>query len=164
MVWARTKLMLQDDLMKPRPVITFNFEGPDPEKFYHEIPSLLAKRFRITEHSIQERKFQWTKGDPEKFKIVWEVNKDIDRYSYYWIEVSLEGSSSKNHGKAAINITGALRTEYLQDTIWEKSILYEVMRMVWHSTFYNRKREIFMQEGRKNISSFMDDIKSLTRS
>jgi hypothetical protein len=163
MVWARTKLMIHDDLFRPRPKITIHYTGPHPEKFYQEIPLLLTSMLRVHEHTIIEKKFEWGKGEPEKFNVKWEVNKDLDKFSYYWVEVSLSGFVSKGHGTADIEINAALRTEYPQDTYWERSLFYEIMRMFWHSIFYSSKRERYMLEGRRTLTMFADELKRLTR-
>ena len=163
MVWARTKLMIHDDLLRPIPLMTIKFEGPHPEKFYREIPDLIESIFRISEHSIQEKKFEWTKGDPQKFNVKWEAAKDLDKFSYYWIEVKLSGSSSKGQGKATISIEGALRTEYPQETILQRSLPYEFMRMLWHSSFYAPTRDKYMKTGRRLMSNFISRLKEITR-
>ena len=67
MVWARTKLMIHDDLLKPLPRVSMKYEGPNPKKFYKEIYNLMLITFRVSEHSIQEKEFHWSKTDPEKF-------------------------------------------------------------------------------------------------
>ncbi|MBU5557755.1 MAG: hypothetical protein QW751_01935 [Candidatus Aenigmatarchaeota archaeon] len=163
MVFARTKIMIHDDLLRPRPRMTIHFSGPDPARLYHEIPHILASVWRVSEHQIHERKFSWSKGDPEKFKISWEATKDLDRFSYYMIVVNLEGTSSKGFGNATIQVEGALRTEYPQDTIWERSLFYEFLRMTWHTVFYKSKRDTYFEEGRRLLSTFIEDLKALTR-
>ncbi|MFH0929327.1 MAG: hypothetical protein V1818_03155 [Candidatus Aenigmatarchaeota archaeon] len=162
MVWARTKLMIHDDLLRPVPKMTMQFDGVDSRKFYKEIYNLLIANFRVHEHSIQEKEFHWSKGNPEKFKIKWELQKDLDKFSYYWVEVSLEGEASKTTGSAKIVVEGALRTEYPQDTAWQKSLLYEFMRMLWHSSFYSSKRDEFMRNGRYLLSSFVNELRVLS--
>ena len=161
MVWARTKLMIQDDLLRPIPNIVMKIEGAHPQKFYKEIYNLMLVNFRVSEHSIQEKEFSWTKGSPEKFKIKWEIDKDLDKFSFYWIEVALEGEITKSSGKVKIEISGSLRTEYPQDTMWQKSLIYEFMRMIWHSTFYSSKRDEFLREGRLLLSNFINELRVL---
>lgn len=139
MVWARAKLMLEEDLFRPMPFITIKFSGKNPERFYKEIYNLLLVSFRVHEHSIQEKEFNWSKGETEKFRIVWELNKDLDKFSYYFIIVRLIGESSKEGGKAEIEVEGVLRTEYPQDTFWQRSLPYEILRMFWHTVFYGSK-------------------------
>lgn len=163
MVWARTKLMIHDDLLRPLPRMTIKFSGPNPEKFYKEIYNLVVMSFRVPEHSIQEKEFSWNKGDPEKFTVKWEIAKDLDKFSYYWIVIDLNVEMSKGHGKADIAVEGALRTEYPQDTIWQKSLLYEFLRMTWHNVFYGSKRNEYLEEGRRLLSFFLDQLKAMAR-
>lgn len=163
MVWARSKLMIEDDLLSPLPVVKIKFSGQNPERFYKELYNLMLLSFRVQEHSIQEKDFQWGKGEVEKFSIRWEINKDLDKFSYYFVEVRLVGEMSKNTGKAEIEVEGLLRTEYPQDTILQRSILYEILRMFWHTTFYNSKRDEYLREGRRLMSIFCDQVKTLTR-
>jgi len=162
MVWARTKLMIHDDLLRPIPKITMNIEGTNPKKFYKEIYNLMLVNFRVSEHSIQEKEFNWSKGEPEKFKIKWEMNKDLDKFSYYHVEISLEGQASKTRGSVKIEVDGSLRTEYPQDTFWQKSLLYEFLRMAWHTMFYSSKRDDFLREGRLLLSSFVNELRVLS--
>lgn len=163
MVWARTKLLIEDDLIKPRNRMEVKFSGINPEKFYHEIPKLIASVFRIDERFIQEKKFSWTHGEPQKFKIAWDVNKELDLNSYYTFIIDLEGMSSKGVGNATIIIEAYLRTEYPQDTFWHRSLAYEMFRMFWHKAFYVSKRDKYMEEGRRLIGIFLSDVKALAR-
>jgi len=163
MVWSRSKIMIQDELLKPRNKVFLDYHGPHPEKFYNEIPQLLMTVFRVNESALQEKKFFWTRGEPMKFKIAWEVDKDLDRFSYLWVDIKLEGSSpSQGDGTASITIEGAIRTEYPQDTFWQKSLLYELLRTFWHKTTYIKQRERFLQDGRRHMSIFIEELKRLT--
>ena len=163
MVWARAKLMIEDDLLSPLPVVRIKFAGQNPERFYKEMYNLMLLSFRVHEHSIQEKDFQWSKGETEKFSIRWEVNKDLDKFSYYFVEVRLNGEMAKNTGKVEIEVEGLLRTEYPQDTFWQRSLIYEILRMFWHTTFYGSKRDEYLREGRRLMSLFCDQVKTLTR-
>jgi len=162
MVIARTKLLLQDDLLKPRPVFRLNFTGPKPVRFYKEIPDILAAAFRVDVGQIQEKYIKWDKGDPQKFRILWEMDKDLDQFSYYMIELELAGSESKGQGSISVSLKdGILRTEYPQDTVWERSLLYEVLRLVWHRMFYSQKREEWIRDGRRMLAVFIDELKKV---
>jgi hypothetical protein len=164
MVIARTKLMIQDDLLRPRPAFRIKYTGPNAARLYEEIPHLLAAAFRTQTGEVQEKKISWTKGETEKFTILWELNKDVDKFSYYYIELELAGSESKGYGSATISLKdGTLRTEYPQETQWERSLLYEVLRMVYHTLFYERKRDFWIRDGRRQLSVFVDELKRLIR-
>jgi len=162
MVFARTKLLIQDDLMRPRPVFRINYTGPRPTKLYKEIPEILASVFRVHVGQIQEKQISWTKGDPEKFRVLWEMDKDIDRFTYVMIELELDGSESKGVGSAKLSLKdGILRTEYPQDTVWERSLLYELLRVFWSKVFYWHKREQYIRDGRRQIAEFIEEVKKV---
>lgn len=163
MVWARSKLAILDDLTTPRARIHIDFRGREPQRLYREIPQMIATVFRVHSGAVQEKKFVMHKGDPEKFKADWEIIKDIDKFSFYKIGVSISGQSSKGVGEATVTITGSLRTEYPQDTVWQRSLFYEILRMFWHSMFYTAKRSRYLAEGRQLITMFADDVKHLTK-
>ena len=163
MAWARTKLMIHDDLLRPLPDMNVELEGVSPEKLYKAVPKLAATIFRTHRDNIQEKTFHWTKSDPAKFKIEWQLDKDLDKFSYYWIELVLEGKSSKGIGNVKITFAPALRTEYPQDTIWHRSLIYEFIRMTWHTLFYASKRDHYLKEGRRLSVLFMDKLKELAK-
>ena len=163
MVVARTKMMIHEELLRPSPVITLHYSGPNPEKFYNEIHNLLITVFKVSDQMIQEKRFVWRKGDPEVFSVSWEVNKDLDKFTYYNIDVSLKGEVKEGHGKADIEFTASMRTEYPQDTILQKSLLYEFLRMFWHNTFYEPKKAEYHREGRRLMAVFIQKLKELTR-
>ena len=90
------------------------------------------------------------------------MEKDIDRFSYYMVELELEGSESKGVGSAKLSLKdGILRTEYPQDTVWERSLLYELLRIVWSKMFYWGKRERYIRDGRRMIAEFIEEVKKV---
>ncbi len=163
MVFARTKLTVEDSFLKPQSKMEMRFSNINAEKLYHEIPKLLSSVFRVDEKHIQEKRFSWTHGEPQNFKVVWDVNKEMDAFSAMVLVLDLEGSSSKGMGNAAIVIEGYLRTEYPQDTFWQRSLLYEMMRMFWHKAFYVKKRMEYLAEGRRRLGILIDSLKKLAR-
>lgn len=161
-VWApRTKLTIDDDLLRPNPVVRLKFAVSNPKKFYHAIPKIVTSVFRTDDHHIQEKKTSWSKGEPEKFKINWELMKEIDRFSFYAVDISLDGTSGKEGGDVSITVEGSLRTEYPQDMVWERSILYEMLRVFWHRNFYTEKRDKYMVEGRRMMAQLVEEVKRL---
>ncbi len=162
---ARARLLIHDDIIQPRPQINLHFSGVNPTIFYHELPKIISSVFRMHAGALQEKKSQYTKGDTEKVKVSWEGFKDLDKFSFYQIELELEGSAPKGGvGTAAVQIKAGLRTEYPQDTYWERSLLYEVLRMFWHTMFYQSKREDWLKEGRRLVAVFTDQVKKLAYS
>jgi len=160
---VRTKLVIAEDLLRPRASIVLQYAGPEPERFYSEIPKLLQTIFRTPEGAIQEKNLTVSHGETKKLSCAWELVKDLDRFSYYNINVKLSLTSSKGVGNASISIDGALKTEYPQETYFEKTILYEFLRMLYTRFFYASKREEYYKEGQRLISQFVDELKAMFR-
>lgn len=162
MVWAVKKLVIHDDLLEPVPEVRLNYSGSHPLKVYDEAKDLLIKIFGVREEDIQEKSYNWrtTPEGRKIFKVKWELIKDLDKFSYYRISVGLEGSELDEKGKMSLDISGGLRTEYPQDTVWERSLIYEILRMFWHKVFYESKRSTYLKKGRKKIQRYIDNLKA----
>ena len=173
-IFARTKLVIHDDCLSPAPgspypglpFVTLNYRGPNPQKIYHKIKELFVTIWKIDPHELQERDFKWdiSKGE-EKFSVTFDMVKDLDRFSFIQVVVSLKGNArpSKEFGKegsATIKVEGKLRTEYPQDTFWQRNILYEMVRIFLHRVFYEEKRKKYKEECRANLIRFLEELKS----
>jgi hypothetical protein len=161
MVWAKSKLMIQDDLLRPKTKVSLTFRVPYAERFYKEVPLILLNAFRASEHEIEEKTMAWDTSDNGKFAGEWELYKEIDKYSFYAIRVKLSGQKG-DKGTAKLMLEGWLRTEYPQDTVWQRSLLYEFMRMFWHTSFYAPKHLKYLSEGRRLMGLLIEDLKRLS--
>lgn len=165
MVWARTKLLIWEYIFEPVKEIVINFSGKHPETFYKKVNELIRTVFNVPDAYIQEKTYTWEKGDnSEKFEIDWEVNKILDTFTYFNIEVSLKGFSSNGVGKVTVKIKPNMITEYPQDTIWQRNILYEMVRKFYHKFFYQKKRMEFLNFGKELVVSFESGIKHYAES
>jgi hypothetical protein len=162
--FARTKILLQEDCYRERPErITINYVGPNPMKIYYKTYELLKAIFRAADSDIQEEKFSWGKGEKEKFKVRWYLHKDVDIYTYFYVRVDISGYGDEKSGKAEIKVKPLLRTEYPQDTIWQRSLLYEMLRVFWHRSFYYKKREEYAEDCRHMVSILSRNIHEFLR-
>jgi hypothetical protein len=160
MVWARTKLLIWEYIFEPVKDLRVSYSGPHPERFYEKIKEFIRLVFNVPDAYIQEKSYSWDRGkESEKFEIEWEINKILDTYTYITVEVSLKGFSAAGEGKADIRIKPRLITEYPQDTIWQQSIFYEMLRRFWDSRFYHHKRMEYLNMGKEMIVSFETTIK-----
>jgi hypothetical protein len=149
MVFARTKLLIQDNCFEEDPgSLELNYVGPQPQKLYSKAYDLIKVVFKVADSDIQEDQYSWGKGKKEKFKVRWWVTKEVDRFTYFYIRVRLSGEGDEKTGNATLEIRPLLRTEYPQDTLWQKSLFYEMMRTFWHRVSYHRKRVEFGEECR----------------
>ncbi len=160
MVWARTKLLIWDYIFEPTKEIRVAFTGKNPEKFYRKINELVRTIFNVPDAYVQEKNYTWEKkADGERFSVAWEVTKVLDTFSYITVEIDLSGFSVEGEGKTSITIKPRLITEYPQDTVWQSSIFYEMLRRFWHKTYYHKKRMEYLNFGKEIITSFESALK-----
>ncbi|OYT42664.1 MAG: hypothetical protein B6U78_00600 [Candidatus Aenigmarchaeota archaeon ex4484_224] len=161
-IFARTKLVIQDDCFSytpgsPYPGIsyaTINYEGPNPHKIYPIIKKIVAQQLQVDERDIQEKEVNWDRSsEVERFSFSIEAVKEFDSFTYMYIKVDVKGEAkpSKNferEGKLNIKIEPILRTEYPQDTMWQRSIFYEFFRMLFHKLIYKDTRLRYLEKCR----------------
>jgi hypothetical protein len=111
--------------------------------------------FRVSDADIQETEYSWGKSEKgDKFNVVWWMHKDMDIFTYFYIRFHLSGEGTDKTGSAKIAVRGLLRTEYPQDTVWQRSLFYEMLRTFWHRAFYHKKREEYAEECRHSTVLF----------
>lgn len=158
--FARTKMTFQDDCFPDKPdALNMSLVGPNVPKLYQIMYDAIKNVFHVQDNEIQEEEFSWGKvGDKEKFAVTWFVHKDMDYFSFFYIKVNLKGSGNDNSGQASIKCRGLFRTEFPQDTLWQRSLFYEMMRSFWHRTFYHKKRTQYLVDCRNIVGSYMKHV------
>jgi len=166
-VFARTKIVIQDDCLSPPvPFITLNYAGPNPQELYKKIKELFVTIWRVDPGDVQERQFSWDRtAAGEKFSVSFEVIKEMDTFSFILLTVNLKGEAKHSRefgreGNANMVIEPVLRTEYPQDTIWQRSLFYEFFRVLYHRLIYVDTRKRFLQECREMSVRLQEEIKS----
>ncbi|MBI4154240.1 hypothetical protein HY501_02810 [Candidatus Woesearchaeota archaeon] len=161
MVFARTKLVLEDNCFEEEPgVVTMKFVGPNVTKLYARMYEVIKATFRVPDSDVQETDYSWGKGkEKEKFKARWWVHKDMDMFTYLYVRFDISGEGNHETGNATVVARGLLRTEYPQDTVWQRSLFYEMLRTFWHRVFYHKKREEFGEECRHMTILFQKKIR-----
>jgi hypothetical protein len=161
MVFARTKLLLEENCFEEEPGgVQMKFVGPQVKNLYNRMYELMKSVFRVPDSDIQETDYNWGKGEKsEKFKVRWWLHKDMDLFTYFYIRVDLSGQVDEKGGSATVSIKGLLRSEYPQDTVWQRSLFYEMLRTFWHRIFYHKKREEYAEECRHSIVYFQKRVR-----
>ena len=166
-IFARAKLTLEEQCLTLRPRIELRYNGPNPEKAYPKMIDILIKDLGIPRENIQEKEFKFDRsGSEEKFSAAMEVIKDFDKFSYMHLGITMKGSMkpSKEFGKEGemfVEIEGMVRTEYPQDTVWERSFVNEVFRAFYHRVLYNEQRKKWVDQCRDSILQIHEQVKSL---
>lgn len=162
--FARTKLVIQEYCYREKPErANINYVGPNPMKLYYKVYDLMKAVFRVSDADIQEEKFNWGKGEKEKFKVRWYIHKDMDLFTFLFVRIDISGYGDEKSGKAEISIKPVMRTEYPQDTIWQRSLFYEMLRVFWHRSFYYKKREEYADDCRNMVSILGRNIHEFLR-
>ena len=147
MVYARTKMLMQDNCFPKDPGdVTIRYVGPNTQKLYQRFYDMIKSVMNLPDSAIQEEKFNWGKGITEKYKVQWFAHKDMDQFTYIYLKISISAEGDEKVGNANIRIKPYLRTEYPQDTLWQRSLFYEFIRTFWHRAFYEKKREEYNEE------------------
>jgi len=163
-VFARTKLMMFDVCFKEDPgVVELKYVGPNPAKLYHFAYNLIKSVWRAGDGDVQEETYNWTKAEEEKFRVRWVMHKDLDKFTYFWVKFTVSGSGNEKSGKATVEISPVVITEYPQDTVWQRSLLYEMLRTFWHRAFYHGKRADYLVECRDLTAFYAKKIKEYFR-
>jgi hypothetical protein len=161
MVFARSKLTMEDNCFEEEPgSVEMKFVGPGIPRMYHKMYELIKAVFHVSDADIQETEYSWGKSEKgDKFSITWWLHKDLDIFSYFYISFKLSGDGTDKMGSAKVAVRGLLRTEYPQDTVWQRSLFYEMLRTFWHRAFYHRKREEYAEECRHSTIMFEKKMK-----
>lgn len=164
MVFARAKLVMEDNCFTEEPSdVSLKIQVPNPAKMYKKAYDAVKAVFRVSDSDIQETAYNWSKSPKgDKFKVRWWMHKDMDLFSYLFIRFDLAGEGSPSAGTFSITISALLRTEYPQDTVWQRSLFYEILRTFWHRMFYHHKREQYAEECRHSTVVYTDKLKELT--
>ncbi len=161
MVWAATKLVIFDYVYPTYQWVVIEHEGKNIDLIYKKVREALHEIFRIPLDNLQEREFDWKRTEKgEEFRVRWEAIRQLDEFSYIRLEVDLKGFMNQQKvGRIRIRYRPALLTEYPQDTFWQQTILYEMLRRLWHVIFYRKKRNEYFQLARELAAQFDAEIK-----
>ena len=165
-VFQRSRILIHDYCLIPRPAATIEYTGPNPQQIYEFIRKQFYTLFNVTEKELQEREFRWDKtASGESFHVRWETIKDLDFYTFRDVTITIDGTirPSKEFGKeGSVKITfeGKIRTEYPQDTLWQRSLIYEMFRTFYHKIVYESTRKKYIEDCRELLLAFSDELKS----
>ena len=156
MVFARAKLVMEDNCFEEEPgSVEMKFVGSGIPKLYHKMYEAMKGVFRVSDADIQETEYSWGKSEKgDKFSITWWMHKDMDIFTYFYVRFQLSGEGTEKAGSAKIGVKGYIRTEYPQDTVWQRSLFYEMLRTFWHRAFYHKKREEYAEDCRHSTILF----------
>ncbi|UCD03155.1 MAG: hypothetical protein JSV63_00785 [Candidatus Aenigmatarchaeota archaeon] len=169
-ILARMKMVIEEEIYPPKgpakgsPRSIHTYMGPNPAKLYPKARELAKAIFNATDADTHEEIYDWgVSGDKEKFRVRFFLHRDLDKFTYYLIRMDVKGEGSEKAGKASVTIRPLLRTEYPQDTLWQRTIFYEMLRVFWHRLFYHNKRREYILEGRNLLVMLQQQLEQYFR-
>lgn len=168
-ILARMKMLVEEEIYPPKgtakgsPRSIHSYNGPNPAKLYPKTRELVKSIFNVTDSDIHEEIYDWGKGEKEKFRVRFFVYRNLDKFTYYLIRIDVKGEGTEKSGKGSITIRPLLRTEYPQDTLWQRTIFYEMLRVFWHRAFYHNKRREYILEGRNLLAMLQQQLEGYFR-
>ena len=151
------KLTIWNDLYKrgSKPgvkTLEYSYKGKDVKKLVDFVPKLIQTIFMPT--MWQQKEISVTE---DTYEVYWYVFKDLDSFTYF--RVDIEVKIDFKSGKAKIKLSEpVIVTEYPQETYWQKTFFYELLRLIWHNLFYNKKVEEYMDWAKLKISCFEEKL------
>lgn len=164
--FARSKLTIENTCITYRPHITFSYSGPNPQRAYKKFLKIVVDDLKIPRQNIMEKFVKWDRAEPvEKFTAMWEIVKDFDKFSYMFLEVSMDGTFKpskefEKEGDITISLQGIIRTEYPQDSLWERSFVYEILRSFYHKAFYEDRLKQYVSDCRDWMLYIQNEMKN----
>ncbi len=134
--------------------LIYSYEGKNPKKLISFIPKLVQTVFMPT--TWQQKEIKVSDGE---YEANWYIFKDLDNYTYFRVDVEIEIKYKGDKGSAKIKFgEPVIVTEYPQETYWQKTFFYEILRVGWHNLFYNQKIEEYLDWGRLKVSCFEEKL------
>lgn len=138
---------------------------PNPQAVYPEIKEILISRCKLAPNRINERVYDHTKGDPEKIHIFLEAWKNKDKYTRILYELEIDiilkhvnRPNVKYVGDLDIEIKGTVETNYPQQNVLQKSIVWSAFRAFYEKALYGDLRQEYMEDCKKYVIKLRDGI------
>ncbi len=153
------KLTIWNDLYKrgSKPGLKnleYFYEGKNTKRLIEFIPKLVQTIFAPT--TWQQKEVNVSEGG---YRVYWYVFKDLDNFTYFRVDVEIKIEYKGNTGKAKIKLSEpVVVTEYPQETYWQKTFFYELLRVFWHNVFYNKKVDEYLNWAKLKVSCFEEKL------
>ena len=134
--------------------LEYFYEGKNPQKLKEFLPKLIKTVFAPTTWQQKEVSIK-----ENEYSVKWYMFKDLDNYTYFRVDIDLKIKHKGNKGTAKISLgEPVVVTEYPQETYWQKSFFYEILRVAWNNMFYAKKVKEYLDWGRLKISCFEEKL------
>lgn len=144
--------------------LTFTYEGPKISFLAKNIKKIISSALEMSEDEIKESSFNLSRGEKEKLKADYRLNKLIDRNCYYRFEISISYEIDINDvGKFESSIKGSLYFELPQETAFQRSIFYHFFFSLYWNLYYSEIIRKYIEQGKSYLSKFINLLRSQSR-
>lgn len=141
---------------------------PNPQDAYNEFVDVLRTQCGIDSDDINEEEYEHErKGEVEIISVEIEAVKPLDKFSKIVIEADMDiemrpasGEEYDYVGDLNIDVEGEVRTEYPQESMLQKSILWHAFRVFYEKVLYGDVKENYMKTCNKYMRTIRDELKS----
>ncbi|MFB6215497.1 MAG: hypothetical protein ABEJ72_00785 [Candidatus Aenigmatarchaeota archaeon] len=141
---------------------------PNPQEAYNEVVNILTMRCGFDKSDVDEKKYKHSReGDMETVHSEISATKSLDKYSKVVIDVEMDikmkpvqGEEFDYVGDLEVDINGKVKTEYPQDSMFQRSILWHAMRVFYEKFLYNDVKNVYKDKVNSYVRTLRDDLKS----
>ncbi len=158
--------VIRDEIPAPREFIQIEYKGPNPINVYHALNNLFRIIWEVKGTQMNEPDFRWDiTTDPRPFFIQVFIEKAMDKFTSYRVDVKMQGSQPTDRtkdGVLRIEIHGWIETKFPTGNVVNK-ILYPFFFWPYHVAFYAQRRRRYLEWHRRRIDRLADEIRGILK-
>lgn len=158
--------VIRDEIPAPREFIQLEYRGPNPIGVYHKLDQLLRQIWEVKGTNMFEPDFRWDiTTDPRPFFIQLFVQKGMDQFTTFRVDVKMQGSQPTDPAKDGVlrlEIHGFIETKFNTDNPLNK-VLFPIFFWPFMVTYYAPRRRRYLEWHRRRIDRLTDEIRGILK-
>ncbi len=153
--------IFKEELFAPKKVVSIEYTGQNPFKFYGSIQKLLINTFRVEGKDISETDFEWDlSGAAPEFLVKMSIKVGLDAYSSLKIIIQMHGRQSTKDfpGNLTLKFMATISSEFYCSTYLHEGIL-----VLYKKFFYDKLIEKYKEENKRNSYIFLNGIRKILK-
>jgi hypothetical protein len=159
----------RDEIPAPREFIQIEYRGPNPMKVYQEMNQIFRMIWEVKGTQINEPDFRWdTTADPRPFFIQLFVERAMDKFTSYRVDVKMQGTQPTDptkDGTLRVEIHGWIETKFeLENRLVQVNKI--ILPLIWwpyHVAYYQKIRRRYIEWHRRRINKLADTIREILK-
>lgn len=158
--------VIRDEIPAPREFIQIEYKGPNPIAVYHALNQLFRMIWEVKGTQMNEPDLRWDiTTDPRPFFIQVFIEKGMDKFTSYRVDVKMQGSQPTDptkDGVLRVEIHGFIETKFPVGNSLNK-FLYPFFYWPYHVGYYNARRRRYLEWHRRRIERLADEIRGILK-